>query len=118
VRTLFASPSCAGDLPDGPGEPRRGEAGSPEQGAWVVFEARVVGGRVAQTAFRAWGCPHVIAAGALVAERMVGQAVADAAAVDVQALAAELDLPPAKLGRLLVVQDAAAGLASLGAAGR
>ncbi len=117
VRVLFANPPCAGPLPDGPGELCRGEAGSPEQGAWVAFEARVAEGVVIQAAFRAWGCPHVIAASALVAGRLAGRPLA-AAGFEVQALAAELDLPPAKLGRLLVVQDAAASLASLGAAGR
>jgi NifU-like protein involved in Fe-S cluster formation len=118
VRALFAGPPCAGHLPEGPGERRRGEAGSPEQGAWVVFEARVVAGRVGEAVFRAWGCPHVIAASALVAEWLGGRPIGEAADVDVQALAAELDLPPAKLGRLLIVQDAAASLASLGVPGR
>ena len=118
VKALFAAPPCAGPLPDGPGERHRGEAGSPEQGAWVAFEARVAEGMVIQAVFRAWGCPHVIAASALVAERLAGRPLAEAAGFDVQALAAELDLPPAKLGRLLVVQDAATTLASLSAAGR
>jgi NifU-like protein involved in Fe-S cluster formation len=118
VRALFAGPPCAGPPPGGPGERRRGEAGSPERGAWVVFEARVAEGVVTQAVFRAWGCPHVIAASALVAQRLAGRPVAEAAGFDAHALAAELDLPPAKLGRLLVVQDAAASLASLGAAGR
>lgn len=118
VRALFADPPCAGALPEGPGERRRGQAGSPEQGAWVAFEARVTQGIVIRAAFRAWGCPHVIAASALIAERLAGRPLAEAAVFDLQALAAELELPPAKLGRLLVVQDAAAALASLGAAGR
>lgn len=112
VRALFADPPRAGALADRPGERRRGEAGSPEQGAWVAFEARVEAGRIADAAFSAWGCPHVIAAAALVADRLPGGPVAEAGAFDVHALAAELDLPPAKLGRLLVVQDAATALAS------
>lgn len=116
VRALFASPPRAGELAEGPGERRRGESGAPEQGAWVVFEARIEGGLVADAAFRAWGCPHVIAAAALVAERLTGRPIGEAGAFDVHALAAELDLPPDKLGRLLVVQDAATTLASQAAA--
>jgi NifU-like protein involved in Fe-S cluster formation len=113
VRALFADPPCAGALPAGPGERRRGEAGGPEQGAWVAFEARVWEGRIAGAVFRAWGCPQVIAAAALVAQRLAGRPLSGAGDFDVHALAAELDLPAAKLGRLLVVQDAAAALASL-----
>lgn len=118
VRALFADPPRAGALPEGPGERRVGEAGSPEQGAWVRFEVRVREGRIAAAAFRAFGCPQVIAASALVAERLCGQPLAGAGQFDVEALAAELDLPAAKLGRLLVVQDAATALASLGAPAR
>lgn len=112
VLELFADPPHAGDLADGPGERLRGEAGSPEQGAWVVFEARLAGGRVVAAAFRAFGCPHVIAAAALVAGRMTGSPPEQAADFDAHALAAELELPASKLGRLLVVQDAAAALAT------
>jgi NifU-like protein involved in Fe-S cluster formation len=115
VRALFADPPGAGELSGEAGERRRGEAGSPGQGAWVSFEARVEDGRIAEAAFRAWGCPHVIAAAALVAGRLAGLPPGDAGRFDVHALAAELDLPPQKLGRLLVVQDAAAALGSPGA---
>lgn len=118
VRALFADPPGGGDLPEGPGERVRGEAGSPERGAWVVFEARVLDGRILQAAFRAWGCPHVIAACSVVAGRLGGQPVAAAGAVDVSVLAGELGVPPEKLGRLLVVHEAATALASLGAQGR
>lgn len=117
VRALFADPPQAGPLPEGPGLRRCGEAGAPELGAWIAFEARVQDGRIVAAAFRAWGCPHVIAASALVAGRLAGRQLDAAGQFDVHALAAELELPPAKLGRLLLVQDAAAALASHGARG-
>jgi NifU-like protein involved in Fe-S cluster formation len=81
-----------------------------ERGAWVRYEARIEAGRVADCAFRAWGCPHTLAAAALVASRMQGEGIAAPAAFDAQRLAAELDAPPEKLGRLLVVEDARAGM--------
>ena len=116
VRDLFHAPPAAGPLPAGSGERRVGEAGDAAAGAWIRFEARVADGRIAAARFRAWGCPYVIAAAALVAGRLEGAALADAGEFDLQALAVELDLPPDRLGRLLVVADAARGLAASPAA--
>jgi NifU-like protein involved in Fe-S cluster formation len=116
VRELFQAPPAAGPLPPGSGERRVGEAGDAAAGAWIRFEARVADGRIATARFRAWGCPYAIAAAALVAGRLEGVAPAAAGEFDVQALAAELDLPPERLGRLLVVADAARGLAASPAA--
>ena len=110
VRELFERLPHAGDLAAGPGVVVRGEAMALDRGAWVRYEARIEDGRVADCAFRAWGCPHTLAAAALVASRMKGERVAAPAAFDAQSLAAELDAPPEKLGRLLVVEDARAGM--------
>lgn len=112
VRALFADPPRAGRLPDGPGERLAATAGGPAAGAWIELEARVADGRVTAAAFRAWGCPHVIAAAAWLAGRLEGRPLDAAGEFDPQALAAELELPPEKLGRLLVLQDAARALAS------
>lgn len=105
VRELFERLPHSGALAPGPGSLVHGEAMALDRGAWVRFEARIEDGRVSDCAFRAWGCPHTLAAAALVASRTPGHAV-DALACDAQRLAAELDSPPEKLGRLLVVEDA------------
>ncbi len=110
VLELFERLPHAGDLAAGPGVVVHGEAMALDRGAWVRYEARIEAGRVADCAFRAWGCPHTLAAAALVACRMQGEGIAAPAAFDAQSLAAELGAPPEKLGRLLVVEDARAGM--------
>ena len=110
VRRLFEQLPHAGDLAPGPGLVVQGEAMALDRGAWVRYEARIEAGRVADCAFRAWGCPHTLAAAALVASRLQGESIAAPAAFDLQGLAVELDLPREKLGRLLVVEDARAGM--------
>lgn len=99
----FREPRNVGPLQ---GAACRGEAGSAAQGTRVVFEAEVAAGRVRRLCFRALGCPYVIAACSRVTEVLSGAPVADLARFDPAGLAAELGLPPARLGSLLVVQDA------------
>ena len=65
-------------------------------------------------AFGVYGCPHTIAATSLAADRMVGEPLARACRVDARSLARELAIPEEKLGRLLVVEDAARALESGG----
>lgn len=110
VRELFERLPHAGDLATGSGSVVHGEAMALDRGAWVRYEARIESGRVADCAFRAWGCPHTLAAAALVAHRLQGESVGNPAAFDAQGIAAELDVPREKLGRLLVVEDARAGM--------
>ena len=110
VRELFERLPHAGELAPGPGAVVQGEAIALDRGAWVRYEARIEDGRVADCAFRAWGCPHTLAAAALVASRMRGQDLGSEPGLEVRRLAMELDAPPEKLGRLLVVEDALQGM--------
>jgi NifU-like protein involved in Fe-S cluster formation len=111
VRALFAELPGAGALAAGPGVVA-GEAIALDRGAWVRFEARVEGGRVADCRFRAWGCPHTLAAAALAAEEVRAAADRASAPPDARRLARELDVPAEKMGRLLVVEDALRALFS------
>jgi NifU-like protein involved in Fe-S cluster formation len=106
VLELFRALPGAGALPAGAGEVVTGEAIALDRGAWVRFEARIEGGRVADCRFRAFGCPHTLAASALAAAKLAASATVDAPAIDARLLARELDVPAEKLGRLLVVEDA------------
>jgi NifU-like protein involved in Fe-S cluster formation len=106
VLDLFRRLPGAGSLAAGEGSVVSGEAIALDRGAWVRFEARIEGGRVADCAFRAFGCPHTLAAAALVAESLRAGPLGDAPATDAASLARELDAPPEKMGRLLVVEDA------------
>jgi len=106
VRELFDQLPGSAALTPGPGSVVQGEALALDRGAWVRFEARIEDRRVLDCVFRAWGCPHTLAAAALVAIRMQGQRVDTDAPINAQILAVELDAPPEKLGRLLIVEDA------------
>lgn len=106
VLELFRKLPGAGALPAGAGMVVAGEAVALDRGAWVRFEARLEAGRVADCRFRAFGCPHTLAAAALAASKLVTATPADASPVDARLLARELDVPAEKLGRLLVVEDA------------
>lgn len=110
VRELFARLPRSGDLAPGAGARVHGEAAALDRGAWVRFDARLAGGRIADCSFRAWGCPHALAACALAAEAVVGRAPDDGIATDARRLAEALAVPREKFGRLLVVEDALAAL--------
>ena len=103
VARLFAAAPGAG-RPDGPGW-TPGEAEEPLTGTRVRFYLRVEAGRVAACRYQVRGCPHTVAAAALAAARLPGHPLAGLD-VDAAALAAELEAPAAKLGRVFVIQDA------------
>jgi NifU-like protein involved in Fe-S cluster formation len=103
VARLFAEAPGAGP-PDGPGWVA-GEAHEPLTGTRVRVYLRVEAGRVAACRYQVRGCPHTVAAAALAAARLPGRPI-DGLDVDPAALARELEAPPAKLGRVFVIQDA------------
>jgi NifU-like protein involved in Fe-S cluster formation len=85
-----------------------GRAGSAERGAAVELLAWLgSGARLARVRFRAYGCPALLAAADLAAEQLEGQPMEALARLEARALAAQLALPPEKLGRLLLIEDAA-----------
>lgn len=81
-------------------------AGDREQGAEVELQFRVEDGRAAEVRFRAFGCPHFLAAASWLTERLRSAGPSDLEAWDWRSAAAALEVPPAKYGRLLVLQDA------------
>jgi NifU-like protein involved in Fe-S cluster formation len=96
----------AGRLPDGAGIVRAA-AGDVEQGARVEFDFDVVEGRIREARFRAFGCPHFVAAASWLTDRLRGAGREDLEAWDWREAAEALAVPPAKFGRLLTLQDAA-----------
>lgn len=106
VIELFDALPGAGALTAGPGAVVSGESVALERGAWVRFEGLVVGSRIEDCVFRAWGCPHTLAAAASVALALRGVNLDDAARVDAARLMRELGAPAEKMGRMLVVEEA------------
>lgn len=121
VRTLFRELRLAGDIGTGRAGERvlRGEAGRTEHGTRVRFSLRLAaGGRVREARYRAYGCPYTLACCEWLARRLGGarlprpsaqrsaaQRLARAVGEPAQ-WALALGIPPARLGRLLVIEDA------------
>lgn len=112
VRRLFARPAHAGPLRAGTGARLAAESLALDRRAWVRFEVRIESGMVAATVFRAWGCPHFLAACELAAGWLEGRPLESAAHCRSGWLAGELQVPADKLGRLLVIEDALRDLAA------
>lgn len=108
VRELFEHPRAAGALPDDDAQAVHGEAGTLASGTWVRLHLRIDRGRVTDARFQAYGCPHTLAAAAWLADHLPGRSIDDPLPEGVSGLGAILDVPTAKLGRLLIVEDALA----------
>jgi NifU-like protein involved in Fe-S cluster formation len=103
VRERFEKPHNAGRLF---GPVVTGAAGDEARGTRVELDFRVRDGIVEHGRFRAYGCPHAIAAASWVAEAAEGRSLEDTGWLDPHRLAEIMDVPQHKLGVLLVVEDA------------
>ena len=101
----MATLSGAGSLPAG-SDVVTARAGDREQGAEVRLQCRVVDGRVEDARFQAFGCPHFLAAASWLTDRLRGARRDEIAAWDWREAADALEVPAAKFGRLLTLQDA------------
>ena len=111
VRRLFAGPAHAGDLPPGAFRTAMAEEGESAAGCRVRLSAAEEAGRLVAVRFRAFGCPHLVAAAEAFCAEVEGQPVAALRKQRVQALMAQLAVPVGKTGRLLLLEDAAEALA-------
>ena len=109
VRELFATTPHAGVIAGGV------SIFIEDQGVRLELSAKAVGDRVSELGFRAWGCPHLIAAAAAFCTGYKGQKVAQLLQFSASGLMQTLAVPVEKTGRILVLEDA---VRSLGAAVR
>jgi cysteine desulfurase len=84
-----------------------GRAGQRDAGAEVELEIAVEAGSIADARFVAFGCPHLLAAASWFTEQVRGWDARRLADWDWRDAARALDVPPAKFGRLITLQDAA-----------
>jgi NifU-like N terminal domain len=101
----FHRPRNVGELLPGPGVIRT-RAGNRAAGAEVTLSVRFAAGAVAEVRFKAFGCPHFLAAVSLMTERLPGLPVEALAGWNSQDLGRELVVPVEKRGRLLILEDA------------
>ena len=84
----------------------KGVAGSVAQGTMFALSARVAGDRIEAVRFEAYGCPHCIAAGSWLSERLIGLTQAELGQWRWREADAALTFPAEKRGRLLILEDA------------
>lgn len=106
VRQHFVNPAHAGDLPAEYTDTSSAEAGESDFGARVRLMLAQRDGRILAMRFRAWGCPHLIAAAETVCERFTGETVESLARFEPQRLMTMLAVPVEKSGRILLLEDA------------
>lgn len=104
VRELFAAPRHAGCLEEGI------SVRVDDQDVRICLCARAGAGVIETLRFRAWGCPHVIAASEALCRAYEGRDVADLLEFSASALMESLSVPTEKTGRILVLEDAVRSL--------
>ena len=104
VRALFAQTAHAGRIGEGAAVLLE------EQDVRLELSAAVADGTVATMRFRAWGCPHVIAAAEATCAALEGRPTADLLEFSTNDLMESLPVPVEKTGRILVLEDAVRAL--------
>jgi len=106
VRQRFSAPARAGEVsPDAAGV-LEGAAEDRSLGVWIRFQVQYQGVTIRRVRFRAFGCPHTLAAADVVAGSLEGQPLDALERIDMDAIAARVDLPREKHGKLLRLEDA------------
>jgi NifU-like protein involved in Fe-S cluster formation len=105
VRALFENPGHAGDLKGTYAEVVTAEAAESERGARIVLFAGIADGMIAQMRFRAWGCPHLIAAAEMLCCDLENGPVSGLSTFDRNAIMSKLSVPLEKTGKMLLLED-------------
>jgi NifU-like protein involved in Fe-S cluster formation len=108
VRQRFFAPANAGDIAASRGLVCEGTAEDRSLAVWIRFRLEIQAGKIGRLRFRAFGCPHLLAAADRVAAELEGQPLEALRRVDWQALARALEVPREKFGKLLRIEDALA----------
>jgi len=100
VRTLFAAPTHAGTVAGGT------TVLVNDQGVRVELAASAENGQLSVMRFRAWGCPHLVAAAEWVCRHYEGGPVSALEIFPTARIMEDLAVPTEKTGRILVLEDA------------
>ena len=106
TRQNFANSVHAGDLRDEYTASAVALASESAGGAQVQLAAGVRDGRLQECRFRAYGCPHLIAAAEWACSNYEGRSVSELAEFRVDECMQALEVPTAKTGRILLLEDA------------
>ena len=104
LRKLFAETAHAGSVDNG------SCVLVDDQGLRVSLSASVADGQIETMRFRAWGCPHLLAAAEFACDYYEGRSVADLDKFPSARIMEYLAVPAEKTGRILVLEDAVRSL--------
>ena len=107
VRELFAGTSHAGIIEDGV------VVRVEEQGVRLELSATSDRERINELKFRAWGCPHLIAAAETFCTDYRGRGISSLSEFSASGLMQTLAVPVEKTGRILVLEDAVRSLGAV-----
>lgn len=111
VRACFANPAHAGELDGDHARVLAAQAGDAASGARLALSAGTDNGIIEALRFRAWGCPHLIAAAEVFCREYEGKPLAALRQFSANEWMARLRIPVAKAGRILLLEDTASMLA-------
>ncbi len=107
VRELFFRPRHAGCIDDA------ASTKVDDQGVRLCLCATTKGDSIEKLRFRAWGCPHTIAAAEAFCTGYEGSRISTLLEFSASGLMQSLPVPVEKTGRILVLEDAVHSLGSL-----
>ena len=99
VHDCFTNPIHVGDVIGGP------TAYFEDQGMRIRLSAEIIDSSIVELRFRAWGCPHIIAAVELFCRQFEGRNVQDLEQFETGPIMQDLAVPIEKTGRILVLED-------------
>lgn len=108
VEERFLSPSRVGEFEEGTPGLVSGEAQDRTLNVWIRFQVQVLDGAIRAARFNVYGCPYTVAATDWAAEWLEGQPAAVLLELRMRERREALGVPLEKLGKLLVIEDAAA----------
>jgi len=108
VEQRFGSPSRVGAFEEGTPGLVSGEAADRTLNVWIRFQVQVLDGVICAARFNVYGCPDTVAAVDWAAEWLEGRPSEALEGLDMRERHEALGVAVEKLGKLLLIEDAAA----------
>ena len=108
VEQRFLSPSRVGEFEKGTPGLVSGEAADRTLNVWIRFQVQVLDGAIRAARFSVYGCPYTVAAADWAAEWLEGRSSTALEELGMLRQYKKLGVPVEKLGKLLLIEDAAA----------
>ncbi len=108
VQQRFLSPARAGTFEEGTLGLVSGEAEDRTLNVWIRVQVQVLEGAVRAARFNVYGCPYTVAAADWAAEWLEGRPCQALRELGLRERREALGVPVEKLGKLLLIEDAAA----------